>query len=103
MEHNISSPWGAEVRIDIPAILAKYTGTSGNTHGDKKESIPATKATGKVIFNIQTSPNYPIVVPSCQIALLPTSQGISRSEKQLLLIKIKVLYTTIKSSETSHL
>jgi hypothetical protein len=45
-------PGGAEVRIDIPAMLARYTGTKGNTQGDKKESIPATKAAGKVIFNI---------------------------------------------------
>jgi len=43
---------GSGVRIDIPAMLARYTGTSGNTQGDKKESIPATKAAGKVIFNI---------------------------------------------------
>ena len=86
------------MRTDIPAMLARYTGTSGNTQGDRKESIPATKATGKVTFDIQASPNYPIVVPSCQITPLPTSQRISCPEKRLLLIKIKALlyYNQIK-------
>jgi len=33
-------------------MAARYTGTNGKTQGDRKERIPAIKATGKVIFNI---------------------------------------------------
>jgi hypothetical protein len=35
---------GVVVRTDAPAILARYTGTSGKTQGDKKDKIPAPKA-----------------------------------------------------------
>jgi len=40
------------VRIDAPAILARYTGTSGKTQGDKKDRIPAARAAGKVMFGM---------------------------------------------------
>jgi len=43
---------GLSVSTELPAMLAIYTGTSGRTHGDRKDSIPAAKATGNVIAGI---------------------------------------------------
>jgi hypothetical protein len=42
----------SEVRTDAPAILARYTGTSGRIQGDRKVAIPPTKATDKVALGI---------------------------------------------------
>jgi hypothetical protein len=41
---------GLGLRTDVPAIVARYTGTRGKTQGDRNESIPAPQATGRVIF-----------------------------------------------------
>ena len=43
---------GLVLRTDVPAIVARYTGTSGKTQGDRNESIPAPKATRRVISDI---------------------------------------------------
>jgi hypothetical protein len=43
---------GAGVRTDAPAMLARYTGTSGKIQGDKKDRIPAAKAVKKVMLGI---------------------------------------------------
>jgi hypothetical protein len=43
---------GASVRTDAPAILARYTGTSGKTQGDKKDKTPAAKAGKKDMLGI---------------------------------------------------
>jgi len=38
------------VRIDAPAMLAKYAGTSGKIQGDKKDEIPKPRAAKKRII-----------------------------------------------------
>jgi hypothetical protein len=43
---------GVAVRTDAPAMLARYTGTSGKTQGDKKDKIPAAKAVKKDVPGI---------------------------------------------------
>jgi hypothetical protein len=43
---------GALVRTDAPAMLARYTGASGKTQGDKKDKIPAAKAVKKDMLGI---------------------------------------------------
>jgi len=94
---------GAAVRIDIPTILARYTGTSGNTQGDRKESIPAAKATGKVTFNIKTSLNYPMVTLYRFLwpAGIPSSitGETGSSERSLTPIKIKAPLYYNKSTQ----
>ena len=94
---------GAEVRIDMPAILARYTGTSGNTQGDRKESIPAAKATGKVTLSIKTPSNYPMVTLYRFLwpAGIPasTTGETGPSERRLTPIKIKALLYYNKSAQ----
>jgi len=47
---------GLAVKTELPAMLAIYTGTSGRTHGDRKDNNPAANATGNVMLGICTSP-----------------------------------------------
>jgi hypothetical protein len=50
----------AGVRTDAPAILARYTGTSGKIQGDKKDRIPAARAVKKVMLDIYVSSLFSI-------------------------------------------
>ena len=43
---------GLGLRTEVPAIVARYTGTRGKTQGDRNERIPAPQATGRVILGI---------------------------------------------------
>jgi len=43
---------GLGVRTELPAMLAIYTGTSGRTHGIRKDNNPAANATGNVMLVI---------------------------------------------------
>lgn len=44
---------------EIPVIKEMYDGTSGRTHGERNERIPAKKASGKETSLIQNSPPVP--------------------------------------------
>jgi hypothetical protein len=50
------------VRTDAPAMLARYTGTSGKTQGDKNGKIPAARDVKKVIFDICVSSLFNIAI-----------------------------------------
>jgi hypothetical protein len=43
------------VRTDAPAMLARYTGTSGRIQGDKKDKSPAARAVKKLILGTYVS------------------------------------------------
>jgi hypothetical protein len=52
----------SEVRTDAPAMLARYTGTSGKIQGDKKDRIPAARAVKKVMLDIYVSFLFSIAI-----------------------------------------
>jgi hypothetical protein len=52
----------SEVRTDAPAMLARYTGTSGKIQGDKKDRIPPVKAAKKVMLDIYVSSLFSIAI-----------------------------------------